>query len=161
GISGTRRRLMRSTQGRVGLIAAAAALIGAAACNRTAPVVDDGLVRDLAEAGAGGLELAPTAARPQVVVSPIEAGPTSAPKRAAPKRVPSPSPRPTTRVAAKQRPAPTPSASPAVTETAPVAEPRVQPSPAPVARPAPAPTSQGRVYKTEAQVFRDMPWIRP
>jgi hypothetical protein len=150
---------MRSAQGRVGLIAAAAALIGAAACNRSTPVADDGLVRDLAEAGAGGLELAPTATRPQVVVSSIEAGPTSAPKRAAAKRAPSPAPRPTTRVAAKQRPAPTPSTSPVVTETAPVAESRAQPSPAPVTRP--SPTTQGRIYKTEAEVFRDMPWIRP
>lgn len=156
------------THGRVGLIAACAALIGAAACNREgSAVTDDSLVRDLAAAGAAGasgLELAPSAARPQVVVSAIEAGQTSAPKRATPKRTPSPAPHSTPSVAKQQRPAPapTPKPSPVVAET-PAAPPVVEQAPAPVTRPvpAPAPAQQRRVYKTEAEIFRDMPWIRP
>ena len=159
---------MKITHGRVGLIAACAALIGAAACNRDQSTVsDDSLVRDLAAAGAGGasgLELAPSAARPQVVVSPIEAGQTSAPKRATPKRAPSPAPHATPSVAKQQRPAPapTPGPSPVVAET-PTPPPAAEPARAPITRPVPAPTpaQQNRVYKTEAEIFRDMPWIRP
>jgi hypothetical protein len=161
---------MKITHGRVGLIAACAALIGAAACNRdSAAVSDDSLVRDLAAAGAGGasgLELAPVAARPQVVVSAIEAGQASAPKRATPKRAPSPAPHTTPSVAKQQRPAPTPQPSPVVAESPaapPATEPAQMPAPTPVTRPVPAqaPAQQNRVYKTEAEIFRNMPWIRP
>src|SRR5437016_2880196 len=110
---------MTISYGRVGLIVAVAALLGAAACNRSGPVADDGLKRDLAAVGAGGLELAPTATRPQVVVSPIEGGPTSTPKRAAPKRTPTPLTRPALRVAKQQVPARTPTPAPVVVERAP------------------------------------------
>lgn len=146
--------------GRVGLIAAIAALIGAAGCDRSGPVADEGLKRDLAAAAGGGLELAPTAPRSQVVVSSIEGGPSSTPKRASEKRTPTRSTRPTVRVADRQAPAPAP--KPVATEPAPVvATPSQEQAPAPITRPAPAPAQQKRVYKTEAEIFRDMPWIRP
>jgi hypothetical protein len=161
---------MRITHGRVGLIAACAALIGAAACNREgSAVADDALVRDLAAAGAAGasgLELAPSTTRSQVVVSAIEAGETSAPKRATPKQAPRPSSHATVHAAKQQLPAPTAKPSPAVAE-APSAPPAAEPvpAPAPVAtRPAAAPAQQPQqrgVYKTEAEIFHQMPWIRP
>ena len=109
---------MRNRHTRIGLIAAGAALIGTAACNRSRSVTDDGLERDLAAAAAGGLELAPSSNRAQVVVSPIEAGPTSAPRHASPKRTPTPAPRPTTRVAARRTPVAAP--APVETESTPV-----------------------------------------
>jgi hypothetical protein len=162
GISSFAEDFMTASYGRVGLIAAVAALIGAAACNTSGSVADDGLKRDLAAAGASGLELAPTAGRSQVVVSAIEGGPTSAPKRAAPKRTPTTSPRPTVRVAEKHVPARAPAPMPVVNEPTPVATvPVREQAPAPSTRPAPAPAQQKRVYKTEAEIFRDMPWIRP
>ena len=144
---------MKTSFGRVGLIAGIAALIGAAACNKSGPVADDGLKRDLAAASASGLELAPTASRPQVVVSAIEAGPMSAPKRTSQRRAPSPAPRGTPRVIAKQARSPAPVAEPSPAETT--------PAPAPISRPASAASQQHRVYKTEAEILRDMPWIRP
>jgi hypothetical protein len=150
---------MTMSRGRVGLIAAIAALIGAAACNKSGPAADDSLKRDLAAAGASGLELAPTASRPQVVVSAIEAGPMSAPRRTSQRRAPSPAPRGTARVSAKQARSPAP--SPVAAEPAPVAEPSpTQPTP-PITRPASAAAPQHGVYKTEAEIFREMPWIRP
>jgi hypothetical protein len=153
---------MTISYGRVGLIAAIAALIGGTACNRSGPVADEGLKRDLAAAGGGGLELAPTASRSQVVVSPIEGGPRSTPTRAAQKRTPTRSPRPTVRVAERQAPAPAPAPKSVTTDPSPVvAPPTVEQAPAPITRPAPAPARQNRVYKTEAEIFRDMPWIRP
>jgi hypothetical protein len=156
---------MHTRHTRLGVIAAGAALIGAAACNRSRPVADDGLERDIAAAAAGGLELAPSSNRAQVVVSPIEAGPTSAPRRAsptraAPKRTPAPAPRTTTHVAARQTPAVAP--APVEAESPPVVAPPVaQPSPTPVTRPTAQSSPHGRVYKTEGEIFRDMPWIRP
>ena len=153
---------MRISHGPVGLIAGVAVLIGAAACNKSGAVADDGLKRDLAAAGAGGLELAPTASRPQVVVSAIEAGPTSAPRRASQRRAPSPAPRVTARVSAKQVRSPAPAPSPVAAEPAPVAEQSpTEPTSVPMTRPASAASQQHRVYKTEAEIFRDMPWIRP
>ncbi|HEV8496152.1 MAG TPA: hypothetical protein VGQ56_04785 [Gemmatimonadaceae bacterium] len=151
---------MTISYGRVGLIAAIAALIGGTACNRSGPVADEGLKRDLAAAGGGGLELAPTASRSQVVVSSIEGGPRSTPTRAAQKRTRSP--RPTVRVAERQAPTPAPAPKSVTTEPSPVVAPTtVEQAPAPITRPAPAPARQNRVYKTEAEIFRDMPWIRP
>jgi len=151
---------MTISYGRVGLIAAIAALIGGTACNRSGPVADEGLKRDLAAAGGGGLELAPTASRSQVVVSAIEGGPRSTPTRAAQTRTPTRSPRPTVRVAERQAPAPAPAPKSVTTDPV-VAPPTVEQAPAPITRPAPAPARQNRVYKTEAEIFRDMPWIRP
>jgi hypothetical protein len=153
---------MTMSHGRVGLIAGIAALIGTAACNKSGPVADDGLKRDLAAASASGLELAPTASRSQVVVSAIEAGPMSAPKRTSTRRAPSPAPRGTAHVSAKQARSPSPKPSPAAAESAPVAQPSApEPTPAPITRPSSAASQQHRVYKTEAEIFRDMPWIRP
>jgi len=153
---------MHTRHSRIGLIAAGAALIGAAACNRSRPVSDDGLERDIAAAAAGGLELAPSSNRAQVVVSPIEAGPMSAPKRSVVKRTPAPAPRPTTRVAARHTPAAEP--APVEAELPKAVVPSIEqpsPSPTPVTRPAAQSSTRGRVYKSEAEIFRDMPWIRP
>jgi len=92
----------------VWLFAAVAALIGAGACSQSGPVFDDGLQRDLAEAGAAGFEMAPTS------------------------------------IATEQSQAP-------AAETRPTRS----------ASSAPAPARQQRVYKTEAEILRDMAWIRP
>ena len=141
---------------RTGLIAAVA-LVAATACGRngSSNAMDAGLRSDLEQAGANGLELAPKAGR-QVVVSAIEGGPQTvhapaprqavrsvqrASKTAAVRRVPAPEPRP-----------------------APVRR-QVEAEP-PVVRPTPAPQPQTQqrqpgVYSTEADVFRQMPWIRP
>ncbi len=154
---------------RAGLAAVVAAVIGAGACNKNAPV-DDALKADLAAAGgnASDLQLAGAAAKPQVVVSAIEGGPTSAPAKAAPTKVAKPSAKPVTHVAPrKQTPAPTPTVraeepAPAPVEKAPAME-APAPAPAPIAAPAPAPAPREdhRVYKTEGEIFRQMPWIRP
>lgn len=149
---------MKLRYGRAGLIAGVAALIGAGACSKSGPIVDDGLKRDLAAAAGGDLELAPKNARSQVVVSAIEGGPTASRKaglaRTSQPRTPRRVVRPTTRLATRQAPAP----SRVLTQTAPAS----RPVPAPV-RPASAPIGheEGRVYKTEAEIFRQMPWIRP
>lgn len=126
---------------RAGLIAGIA-LIAAAACSkngRGSAAMDDALRSDLKQAGATGLELAPKAGR-QMVVSPIEGGPRGAPAPAA-HRV----------RATVQRPAPRRTVA-------------AQPEPAPAPQPTPQPHPQQRqpgVYSTEAEIFRQMPWIRP
>ena len=153
--------VMKLRYGRAGLIAGVAALIGAGACSKSGPIVDDGLQRDLAAAAGGDLELAPKNARSQVVVSAIEGGPAgspkSAPARTSQPRTPRRVVRPTTRVVTRQATAP----SRVVTQSAPTVA-ASRPAPAPV-RPTPAPIGheEGRVYKTEAEIFRQMPWIRP
>lgn len=129
-----------NTTWRAGLIAGVA-LIAAAACSKTgkgAASMDDALRADLEQAGATGLELAPKAGR-QVVVSPIEGGPRAAPAPAA-HRVRTTVQRPAPRRTVAARPEP--------------------------AAPAPQPTPQAQqrqpgVYSTEAEIFRQMPWIRP
>lgn len=161
---------MKLRYGRAGLIAGVAALIGAGACSKDGPVVDDGLTRDLAAAtGGSDLELAPKSARSQVVVSAIEGGPTASPKaalthtsqRRTPRQVVKPAARVATRAASKPSRVVSENARESAPESAP--EPVVaQPAPA-AARPAPAAIGhqQGRVYKTEAEIFQQMPWIRP
>jgi hypothetical protein len=152
---------MKLRYGRAGLIAGVAALMGAGACSKSGPVVDDGLKRDLAAATGSDLELAPKNARSQVVVSAIEGGPATSPKvaptRTSQVRTPRRVARSTARVATRHAPTP----SRVVTQTAPAAA-ASRPAPAPV-RPTPAPIGheEGRVYKTEAEIFRQMPWIRP
>lgn len=153
--------VMKLRYGRAGLIAGVAALMGAGACSKSGPVIDAGLKRDLAAATGSDLELAPRNARSQIVVSAIEGGPARSPK-VAPTRTPQPRTlrrvaRPTSRVATRQAPTP----SRVVTQAARAAA-ASKPAPAPV-RPTPAPIGheEGRVYKTEAEIFRQMPWIRP
>jgi outer membrane biosynthesis protein TonB len=146
---------------RAGLIVAGAVLVGSAACSNKSESMDAALKADIESAAGGGIELAPTAAKSQVVISAIEGGPKAAPAPAAQKRAPAPSPRPATRVAEKPTPAPTPAPVP-VAE--PVQEQPVVSAPAPRPVPvqsAPAPQQDKRVYKTEAEIFRQMPWIKP
>jgi outer membrane biosynthesis protein TonB len=153
-------------------LAASAAMIGLAACGSSKPAaVDDGLKADLAAAtggAAGGeFQLAPSSARSQMIDA--EDAPKSAPERASVKRTPRPTPRPAPRLAANHTPQPAPAPEPqaaTVTETAPMPQPEPQvqqPAPTPVMRPQPAPAQQPdrRVYKTEGEIFRQMPWIRP
>lgn len=153
---------MRLRHGRTGLIAGVAALIAAGACSKGGTAVDEGLKSDLAAAAGSGLELAPKAGS-QSVVSAIEGGPTASPKRTptrAPQpRVQKPAARPATRIATARAAAP----SRVVTQTAAPAPVRAEPAAPAVSRPAPAPVAEqpGRVYKTEAEIFRQMPWIRP
>ena len=138
---------------RAGLIAGIA-LIAAAACSKNGngrTSMDASLRSDLDQAGAANLELAPTAGR-RVVVSPIEGGPRATPATA-PRRIRSAVQRPAPRrtVAVRQEPAPSRARAG---------------EPAPVQAPQPARQSQPQsrqpgVYSTEAEIFRQMPWIRP
>jgi hypothetical protein len=132
--------------------------------------MDDGLKQDLAATSSSALEMAPTGAKPQVVVSAIEGGPEAAPKPAVHKVLPKPTPKPAPRVASNESaPVEAPIPAPQITKPAPSAPaPQAEPAPQPNREPPPLPpaanTSQGRqkgVYKTEGQIFQQMPWIRP
>jgi hypothetical protein len=129
------------------------AAVSVAACSRDRQnAVDPSLAADLqavsGSSASGALELAPASAKSRMVVSAIEGGPTAAPKRASVKLVARPTPRPAPRVAAQ-------------VEEVPVEAPAPTPAPAPVQQ-APAPTQrQPGVYKSEAEIFRQMPWIKP
>jgi hypothetical protein len=176
---------MNRAHGRVGFAASAAALIAlgaVGACSGKSAPVDSGLQKDLAAAsgGSNGLELAPKSVSPQLVVSAIEAGPTSAPAPAARKPVAKPAPKAAVHQAARVAPVPAPAPEPKIVAPAPVEpQPRAQ-EPAPrqaEATPAPrqveppplppiAPTAHGAerqkgVYKTEGEIFQQMPWIKP
>ena len=152
-------------------MAAAAGMIGVAACSNKAksPVADDALKADLAaatgSASGGDFQLAPKNAQSQVIDA--EDAPQSAPQKAAVKHVPKPTPKPAPRVAANNAPQPAPAPAPQAATVAPSApQPQVEqpaPAPAPVARPQPVPAQQQdkRVYKSEGEIFRQMPWIRP
>ncbi len=168
---------------RASFLAAAGALMGLAACGKQSTPMDDSLKSDLAAVGGtaptsgNGIELAPTSANSQMVVSAIEAGPTSAPAPAVKQIVPRPSPKPAERIASiRNLPVEAPTPAPAqhvfqapTTVTEPMPARAAAPLPAgKAAEPPPLPpaasNAQGRqagVYKTEAQVFRQMPWIKP
>lgn len=149
---------------RAGLGVAIAALIGAGACSKKSQPADAGLQADLAAAGGGSnsdLQLAPSASKSQVVVSAIEGGPQSAPAKSAPARIARPSVRPQTRVAQHQAPAQAPSVQAQDPTPAPVERAAVMQAPAPAPAPAPAQQRDTRVYKSEGEVFRQMPWIKP
>jgi hypothetical protein len=158
---------MRTQLERAGLVSAIVALIAVTACNKGGRAeIDPSLKADLAAVGGGeggNLELAPTSSKSMMVVSPIEGGPTAAPKKASTVRTPRPTVKQAPRVAQSQRrvEAPAPSQV-AVSDPAPVtAEPEQPAIQAPRPAPAPAPREDHRVYKTEAEIFRQMPWIRP
>jgi hypothetical protein len=160
---------MKVAYRRVSFGAAAAAMFGVAACSGGSKPMDDGLKQDLA-ASSSALEMAPSAAKPQVVVSAIEGGPQSAPAPAAHRVIPKPTPKPAPRVASNQnRAVEAPAPAPQITQPAPSAPaPQAEPAPLPTREPPPLPpapnSSQGRqkgVYKTEGQIFQQMPWIRP
>jgi len=145
--------------------AAASAVLTACGTSNTASM-DEGLKRDLAAVGGSSVELAPKPSNQQVVVSAIEGGPQSAPMRASTKKATAPKPvtkrtqRPVQSVAQAPAPAPTPVVvAPAPVEASPVEPAPLPPIQAPVAR---QPTKrQAGPYKTEAEIFREMPWIRP
>jgi outer membrane biosynthesis protein TonB len=156
---------------RAGLIVAASALVGIAACGNNTKPMDEGLKQDLAAAGSSGLML-PNSASPQLVVSPDEAGPTSAPKPATHKPVPRPTAQPAPRLAAdRAEPVEAPAPQPVTHAPAPSAPvQQAEPAPAPMkqAEPAPLPPDtrpsrerQKGVYKSEGEIFRQMPWIKP
>jgi len=158
---------------RVGMVAAVAAvalLAGAAACSNKPQPADAAFAADL-KAAAGGVELAPRGNPAQVVVSPLEGGPQSAPKKAAPQPVRRPSTHAETRVASRaEEPVPSAAAPAPVPEQVAVPQPAQPPAPvqqapssAPATRPAPVRSQQRQpgTYKTEAEIFRQMPWIRP
>ncbi len=147
--------------------------VAAGACSKAgSDPMDAQLKQDLETVSSGSIELAPKAARSQVVVSAIEGGPQAAPTRASTvkrtqskpvtKPVAKPAPRPAERVA--EAPAPAPARSPVVqspVQPAPTPSPApVEPAPLPRATNKPAPRQSGP-YKTEAEIFRQMPWIRP
>jgi hypothetical protein len=138
---------------------AATAAVGLAACSRgSQPTMDEEMKRDLA---------AVHAASNQMVISPLEAGLSPAPK--ASERVKQPTRQPAKQVAVAPRkvvPTPAPAPAPKVVVEAPRPAPEAEPAPLPPApRPAPAASQNGEArrgpYKTEAEIFRQMPWIRP
>jgi len=137
------------------LIAAAAALIGVAACSNKSRPMDESLKQDIA-----AVRMAPSA---QMVVSALEAGESAKPAPAARKRAPQPVNRPAKQVAQNRTPAPQPrTPAVAVTPSAPVQQPvEAAPSPSRQAAPARAEDPHHGPYKTEAEIFRQMPWIRP
>jgi hypothetical protein len=162
---------MMSSTTRLGIFAVAATLVAATACGRTAADTDESLKRDLAAAttSGGDLELAPSGARTQAVISAIEAGPTAAPKRAstaksitpAPvRRQTQPRPQKTATAAIEAAAEPAQAPAPGNAEPAPAPAPTVEPPPLPPAAKGPSSRQQG-TYKTEAEIFRQMPWIRP
>lgn len=140
---------------RAGLIAV---LISAAACGTGDRPMDEALKHDLAAVAGNGVELAP---RPQsqVVISAIEAGPGSAPAVAPRKATPKAPSRSVAPVASAPKPRQSVSAEP---DRHAVEAPRAttEPPPLPPAARAPAQRQSG-TYKTEAEVFRQMPWIKP
>ena len=157
---------MKTRQVAASFAAAIAVLLAACGPSNTASM-DEGLKRDLAAVGGSSVELAPKAANPQMIVSALEGGPTSAPVRAArkpaaTKPVVQPTKRPVQSVAQASTPAPRP--APVATEPAPVEASPTEPAPLPpVQKPAtrPQPSRQAGPYKTEAEIFKQMPWIRP
>lgn len=147
---------------RAGFIATAGALIGAAACGGSGQAMDDGLKKDLAAVSGNGIELAPTSGQAQVVVSPIEAGEKSAPVRATRMPIARPVARPAPRVASNTEVVASPAPQPIVTAPRPTTAPSRAAEPAPLPPMAPKPAErQSGTYKTEAEVFRQMPWIKP
>jgi hypothetical protein len=140
------------------LIAGISALIGAAACGNGDRPIDNALKQDLAAVAGSGVELAP---RPQsqVVISAIEAGLTSTPAAAPRKAVPKAPSRSVSPVASA--PQPQQSVSPEPDRRAVSAPPRAaEPAPLPPST-RPSAQRQSGTYKTEAEVFRQMPWIKP
>jgi hypothetical protein len=157
---------MRFDVKRAGLTAATLALVAAAACSNKAQPIDSSLKADLDAVAGSSLELAPTGAKAQVVVSSIEQGPQASPAAASRAPVAKPAPRAPKKAAARtvRQPAPAP-ARQTVADVAPEPQP-VQQAPATIEQPAPvqrptAPQRQSGTYKTEAEIFRQMPWIRP
>jgi hypothetical protein len=154
---------------RAARLSAAFAVVAVAACSKGRDAaLDPTLSADLqaanggnAGAAASSLELAPAGNKAQVVVSALEGGPTSAPKRASVKPRPAPTPKPAPRVASARAPEP----APAPVQSAPIEAPAPEPiQQAPAARPTPVPAPVGRqpgVYKTEAEIFRQLPGIKP
>jgi len=155
---------------RAGAFTLLAALASLAACGADKPsALDESLKADLAAAGAHSdatFELAPSSARSLTVVSAIEGGPKAAPTRAATARAP----RPVTQVK-RQAPARETAVPRTASSEAPTSAPN-EPAPAPaeadapaISAPRPSPSAaqqqDRRVYKTEAEIFRQMPWIRP
>ena len=148
---------MRHRSARLGTTAALLALLATAACSSERASADEALLRDLDQASAVGIELAPSA-EGRAVVSAIESTPAT--KRAAtPQRTTrAPAPRatraPAPRADVAQAPAPDaePAAAPAPrVETT---EPRPTTS---IPRPTPTPTRRGG-YSTTADVIRNAPF---
>lgn len=158
---------MKTRQVAAPFAAAIAVLLMACGGSSTASM-DHGLKRDLAAVGGSSVELAPKASTQQMVVSAIEGGPTSAPVRASSKKPSAlkpkvqPPTRPVESVA--QASTPTPRPAPVVTAPAPVEPLPIEPVPLPpVQKPVmrQQPSRQTGPYKTEAEIFKQMPWIRP
>lgn len=153
---------------RITLAAASVAMVALAACSKKSQPLDASLKADLAAAAGtnanvgGDIQLAPGGASSRTVVSAIEGGPVSAPKRASAKPVnhtPRPKPQPKAQTSVAQN-APAPAATPEPAPSAPVEAPA--PAPRPQPQPAEQPQQRQRgTYSTEADIFRRMPWIRP
>jgi hypothetical protein len=168
---------MNATYRRASCVALTSAFLGmlsVAACSNASKPMDDSLKQDLAAAGGSGLDLATSSATASLVISPDEAGPGAMPQRAVRKPSVKPAPKPAEHLAANDNSAaPAPAPTPVIAAQAPSApsSPRsVEPAPRPIEPPPlPAigqPNSRGQgqqkgVYKTEGQIFQQMPWIRP
>jgi hypothetical protein len=157
---------MKQFAKRTGLVSAIVALAAVSACKNDTAEIDPSLKADLAAVSGGtasDLELAPSSSKSTMVVSAIEGGPKAAPKPAAKLQTPRPAttkaaPAPVKRAPVARQPTAVAEAEPA---PAPAAEPREPAIQSPRQAPAPAQQKDTRVYKTEAEIFRQMPWIRP
>ncbi len=145
---------MRTMVRQVGLAAAMAVFVGAAACSKPG-VTDSELEQDLKQASSTSLQLAPQGAG-TAVISDIEATPQARPA-AAPQRVRAPQ-----RSVRHNEPAPQPTRvaqKPTERSVTPSAEP--EPTGAPAVRPAaPAQRPLGErpgVYRSEGEVLRNLP----
>jgi hypothetical protein len=156
-----RREADMNARHRIGFAAAVAAALAGAACSKNSQPMDDGLKQDLAAAR--------TAATSHLSISPLELGERAAP---APQQRATRAVKHATVAAAPKHLVAQTSTVERAPQRAPVAEspaptpPRVE-APAPVeAKPTPTPVrgdaqrQHGR-YKTEAEIFQQMPWIRP
>jgi len=134
------------------LIAAAAALIGVAACSNKSSQMDESLKRDIA-----AVRMAPSA---QMVVSALEAGESAKPRLRAQA---SPAAGESSGEAGRAKPhagarSTTRTPSVEVTPSAPVQQPvEAAPAPSRQAAPARAEDAHHGPYKTEAEIFRQMP----
>jgi len=147
---------------RAGLIAVGSALIVAAACGNE-EAMDESLKRDLASVAGNGVELAPRTQSSQLVISPVEAAPASAPAAGKTKVAPKAPSRTPVRVAStapvREQSAPAPVQT---VERPTIASPAAATEPPPLPPMTRRPTErQSGTYKTEAEIFRQMPWIKP
>jgi hypothetical protein len=153
-------RLTMSARHRIRFAAAAAVALAGVACSKSGQPMDDGLKQDLA---------AVKTSASHVSISPVELGErsTPAPQQHAPRPVKLQAAAVAPKHVVAQVPQVEKAPDPVLVVQAPLPAPQPVEQPAPAAaKPTPVPMrsngeeQHGR-YKSEAEVFRQMPWIKP